>query len=148
LYSQREGDDAVNRSDFQELAELHLRHAKALLDAQLYSGAYYMCGYVVECALNACICRKTNQFDFYLSPEESRAAWSHDLGNCSSPLRWTVSLALPARLIGILDINWESVEDWSPDSRYQPQGRLGAHALYTAITDPDHGVLLCIKQRW
>jgi hypothetical protein len=43
----------VNRSDFQELAELHLQHARALLDAQLYSGAYYMCGYVVECALKA-----------------------------------------------------------------------------------------------
>ena len=41
----------MNRSDFQELAELHLQHARALLDAQLYSGAYYMCGYVIECSL-------------------------------------------------------------------------------------------------
>jgi hypothetical protein len=68
----------VNRSDFQELAELHLQHARALLDAELYSGAYYICGYVVECALKACICKRTNQFDFHPSPEESRAAWSHD----------------------------------------------------------------------
>jgi hypothetical protein len=35
----------MNRS---ELAEGHLRHAKALMDAQLYSGAYYICGYVIE----------------------------------------------------------------------------------------------------
>jgi len=51
----------MNRGDFQQLAEEHLRHAKALLDAGLYSGAYYMCGYAVECALKACISRKTNQ---------------------------------------------------------------------------------------
>ncbi len=53
----------MNRSEFQQLSELHLQHAKALLDAQFYSGAYYMCGYVVECALKACICRLTSQFD-------------------------------------------------------------------------------------
>ncbi len=37
-----------------------------------------MCGYVVECALKACICKRTKEFDFYRSPEESRDAWSHD----------------------------------------------------------------------
>jgi hypothetical protein len=65
----------VNRSNFQQLAELHLQHAKALLDAQLYSGAYYMCGYVVECALKACICKQTKQYDFY--PREAQKAWTH-----------------------------------------------------------------------
>ncbi len=68
----------MNRGDFQQLAEEHLRHAKALLDARLYSGAYYMCGYVVECALKACICAQTNQFDFYPHPQQARDAWSHE----------------------------------------------------------------------
>ena len=138
----------MNRSDSQELAELHLQHARALLDTGLYSGAYYMCGYVVECALKACICRKTNPFDFYPSPDESRAAWSHDFGKLlkASGLDGEFSVARAADRD--LNINWGSVEDWSPDSRYQPQGRLEAYALFTAITDPDHGVLSCIKQRW
>jgi hypothetical protein len=34
----------MNRNDFQQLADDHLRHAKALLDAELYSGAYYIYG--------------------------------------------------------------------------------------------------------
>jgi hypothetical protein len=34
----------MNRNDFRQLADDHLRHAKALLDAELYSGAYYICG--------------------------------------------------------------------------------------------------------
>jgi HEPN domain len=71
----------MNRSDFQELSELHLQHAKVLLDAKLYSGAYYMCGYVVECALKACICRQTSQFDFHPHPKESQKAWSHNFAN-------------------------------------------------------------------
>ena len=138
----------MNRSDFQELAELHLLHAQALLDAKLYSGAYCMCGYVVECALKACICTKTSKFDFYPSPDESRAAWSHDFGKLikASGLDREFNAARAADRH--LDINWESVEDWSLDSRYQPRGLLEAHALFTAITDPDHGVLSCIKQRW
>src|SRR5579862_2473206 len=66
----------VNRTDFQELAEVHLQNAEALLKARLYAGAYYMSGYVIECALKACICRRTKQFDFYPRPDEARDAWT------------------------------------------------------------------------
>jgi HEPN domain-containing protein len=30
-----------------------------LLEAGLYAGAYYLAGYAVECALKACIAKKT-----------------------------------------------------------------------------------------
>jgi HEPN domain len=91
----------VNRSDFQDLAELHLQHAKALLDAQLYSGAYYMCGYVIECALKACICKRTNQFDFYPHPKEARDAWTHEF----------------AKLIGLADVGSKIANDQRADNR-------------------------------
>jgi HEPN domain-containing protein len=138
----------VNKSDFQELAELHLQHAKALLDAHLYSGAYYMCGYAVECALKACICKRTNQFDFHPSPDESRAAWSHDFGKLikSAELEGEFNAARTADRD--LDLKWESVENWLPNSRYEPHGQQEAQELYVAISDPEHGVFSCIKQRW
>jgi hypothetical protein len=138
----------VNRSDFQELAELHLQHAKALLDAQLYSGSYYMCGYVVECAPKACICKKTTQFDFYPSPDESRAEWSHDFKKLIKAAGLESDFDASRAADRDLDVNWESVENWSPHSRYEPRGQQEAQALFTAITDPDHGVFSCIKQRW
>lgn len=61
----------MNRDDLQKLARLRLREARALLDRDLYPGAYYLSGYVVECALKACIAKSTKKFDF---PDKGRVA--------------------------------------------------------------------------
>lgn len=139
----------MNRNDFQELAELHLQHARALLDAQLYSGAYYMCGYVVECALKACICKKTNQFDFYRSPDESRDAWSHDFQKLVRAAGLESEFRAARAADEDLNVNWDNVgKNWSPDSRYERRTQREAGTLLAAVADPDHGVLSCIKQLW
>ncbi|WP_367997183.1 HEPN domain-containing protein [Planktothrix pseudagardhii] len=54
----------MNRQDFQDLAETRRKEAKVLLDNHQYSGAYYLSGYVIECALKACIAKKTRKYDF------------------------------------------------------------------------------------
>jgi HEPN domain-containing protein len=138
----------VNRADFQELAELHLQHARALLDAKLYSGAYYMCGYVVECALKACICKKTDQFDFPLSPEDSKKAWSHKFKSLISLAEIDAQLDAERKGDKILDVYWNLAGEWSEESRYQKQRLNEARALYTAVSDPVHGVLACIRRYW
>jgi hypothetical protein len=43
----------MNRSDFQQLAELRLRESRSLLAAGFPEGAYYLAGYSVECAFKA-----------------------------------------------------------------------------------------------
>ncbi|MGB7761017.1 MAG: hypothetical protein WBL61_14375 [Bryobacteraceae bacterium] len=45
--------------------------------------------------------------------------------------------------------NWNIVRDWSEESRYEA-GRIGREAeeLYSAIEDPAHGVLACIRKFW
>jgi HEPN domain-containing protein len=117
----------VNRSDFPELAELHLEHARALLDARLYSGAYYMCGYAVECALKACICKRTHEFDFYPKPKEYNKAWSHDIENLLAVSGLESEFRAASRADPILDVK---------------------EALFAAISDQDHGVFQCIRQLW
>src|SRR5438034_41971 len=47
----------VDRSKLQRLAAERLIDAKVMLDGGRWSGAYYLCGYVVECALKACLLR-------------------------------------------------------------------------------------------
>jgi HEPN domain-containing protein len=138
----------VNRADFQELAELHLQHARALLDAKLYSGAYYMCGYAVECALKACICKKTNQFDFFVSPDEARSAWSHDFNRLVKVAGLENEMSAARAADAQLDLNWKSVENWSPASRYEQQDPRDAGELFAAVSDPEHGVVSCIRQLW
>jgi HEPN domain-containing protein len=49
----------MNRADFHKLAEIRIKEARVLLDRKCYAGAYYLAGYAVECALKACIARKT-----------------------------------------------------------------------------------------
>jgi len=41
----------MNRADFQQLADERISEAAVLLAASKFSGAYYLAGYAVECAL-------------------------------------------------------------------------------------------------
>jgi hypothetical protein len=126
----------VNRSDFQELAQLHVQHARALLDAQLYSGAYYMCGYVVECALKACICRKTSQFDFRPSPDEAKRCVDAQFRQTHgvSDLKEQIKKARQADRA--LDVKWREVDNWSESSRYERRSQEEAEDLFAAVSDP------------
>ena len=54
----------MNRRDLQRLAGVRISEAKALLDRRLYSGAYYLAGYAVECGLKACVAKRTRRYDF------------------------------------------------------------------------------------
>ena len=64
----------MNREAFQQLTRLRLKDARALIKTGHYSGAYYLAGYSVECALKASIARKTARYDF---PNKKLAEDSH-----------------------------------------------------------------------
>ncbi|HEV3197577.1 MAG TPA: HEPN domain-containing protein, partial [Bryobacteraceae bacterium] len=68
---------AMNRLEFQVLAVERLSDAEALLKAGRYACADYIAGHAVECALKACIARKTNQHDF--PPREAPRYYIHDI---------------------------------------------------------------------
>jgi HEPN domain-containing protein len=82
----------MNRIDFQQLAELRLKEAKALLAAGFPEGAYYLAGYAIESGLKACIAKRTQQYDF---PDKKLVNDSHthdlgkllDLGNLCTSLQ-------------------------------------------------------------
>jgi hypothetical protein len=54
----------MNRADLQTLAELRAREAKLLFDHGFYQETDYLSGDAIECALKACIAKRTQQFDF------------------------------------------------------------------------------------
>src|SRR5262245_20384518 len=54
----------MTRSDLKRLSRMRLRDAKMLLDGRQYDGAYYLCGYAVECGLKACIAKSARRFQF------------------------------------------------------------------------------------
>lgn len=137
----------MNRADFQQLAELRLREAEALLAAGLPDGAYYLAGYSVECALKACIAKRTQLHDF---PEKKLVNDSH-----THNLKELLRLAeLKTELDSVLDAdpemrsNLETVQDWSETARYQRKTALDTIALLTAIENQKGGLLPWIRQRW
>src|SRR5438093_35853 len=72
---------AVNRLQWQQLAERWLVDAKALLGEHRWSAAYYVAGYAVECGLKACVLARVA-----VAPEAifedrrfSEKCWTHSL---------------------------------------------------------------------
>jgi hypothetical protein len=59
----------MNRNDFQQLADVRIDEALALLGQGKFDGAYYLAGYAVECGLKACIARLTSQDDYPPKPK-------------------------------------------------------------------------------
>jgi hypothetical protein len=137
----------VNRNDFQRLAEVRLRESKALLAAGLPDGAYYLAGYAVECALKACIARRTQEHDF---PEKGASKYySHDLEDLLGFARLRVDLDQTLQGNPAMMANWTIVQTWSEESRYEA-GKTAQEAtdLLNAIEDQTGGLLPWLLQRW
>ncbi|MCH9011178.1 MAG: HEPN domain-containing protein, partial [Chloroflexi bacterium] len=68
----------MNRADLQEISSLRVEEARVLLRNGYYSGAYYLIGYAVECALKACIAKQIRRYDF---PDRKLVndSYTHDL---------------------------------------------------------------------
>ena len=68
----------MNRTELQRLANERISDAKVLLAARHWSGAYYVAGYAVECALKACIAKLMKSEEF---PDKRFAekCWTHKL---------------------------------------------------------------------
>ena len=139
----------MNRNDLQQLANDRALDAEALLNTGRWSGAYYVCGYAVECALKSCIARQTNQHDF---PDKTVAekSYSHDLIKLLdvAGLKLQLQLDTTPAANPALGVNWQYVKDWNERARYQQKTEAQARRLYQAVTDTANGVLPWIKSRW
>jgi HEPN domain-containing protein len=69
----------ATRRELKDLAALRLREAEALFAAGLYDGAAYLCGYVVELALKARICRLLNVNEYPDTGKLKNVYGVHDL---------------------------------------------------------------------
>ena len=139
----------MNRTDLQQLADDRVVDAKALLDAGRWSGAYYLAGYAVECALKACIAKRTGLHDF---PDKTYAqkSFTHNVLELVdlSGLKLQLQLDTTPPANPALGINWQVSKDWNERSRYDQQTEAQARRLYEAVTDSANGVLQWIKTHW
>jgi HEPN domain-containing protein len=137
----------MNRLDLQELAELRLRESSALLAAGFPDGAYYLAGYAVECALKACIARRTREHDF---PDKKLVndSHTHNLKNLLQLAELKTELDAAIASDPAMESILDKVQEWSETSRYQRKADQEAAALLNAIEEQKGGLLPWIRRHW
>jgi len=106
---------AVSGKQLRTLARARLRDSEVLFDAKRYDGVVYLCGYVVELALKARICRTLKWTD-YNTGRDYQSFKTHNL-DALLELTGIQTKVKPARLT-----DWEMIASWDPELRYMPLG--------------------------
>ena len=138
----------MNRSDFQQIADVRIEEAAVLLAQGKFDGAYYLAGYAVECGLKACIARLTSQDDYPPKPKFIHDYYSHEIDKLVKTAGLMARRDADAAADPALEKNWDIVKDWTEESRYERKTQAQAQQLIAAITDAARGVLPWIKRRW
>jgi HEPN domain-containing protein len=138
----------LNRKLLQTLAESRLEEGRILLAHNQWTGAYYLTGLAVECALKACLARAVKEHD-YPDKKFVNGMYQHDLQSLIG-----LDALLLADLQAVmardskLEANWKTVKDWDDEKRYDIVDEQEAKGLYDATADTSSGVMPWIKGRW
>ncbi len=137
----------MKRKDFIKLAGIRIREAGTLIGKKRYDGAYYLCGYAVECGLKACIAKQTKTCDF---PDKDTVnqSYTHSLTQLVKIAGLEQELENNSHRSRKFDANWTVTKDWSENSRYEEHTDKEARDLYEAISDKKDGVLKWIQRFW
>ncbi|MBI3209103.1 MAG: HEPN domain-containing protein [Candidatus Solibacter usitatus] len=138
----------MDRATLERVSELRLCDAEALLAAGRWDAAYYLLGYVVECALKACVAKR---FRLHEVPERKLLSvfYTHDLDELLRASEVKSEFDRNAKVNPGVAFNWNIVLDWSPDARYDVnKTESQARELYTAVTDCDSGVWTWLKTQY
>lgn len=109
----------IQRNDLKKIAQTRLKDAGILMASKRYDGAVYLCGYAIELALKARICRTLKWIGYPSSNKEFenyQTFRTHDL----DVLLHLTGLEKSIKT-GYL-AEWSAVAKWNPAARYHPIG--------------------------
>lgn len=126
---------------------MRFKEARALMELGLFDGAYYLAGYAIECALKACIAKGTRRHEF---PDKKKVdtSYSHNLRELVRVAGLEDARLDYAHSDPAFGTNWDVVQLWSEQSRYERHRAVSALELLKAIGDPRHGVIAWIRRHW
>jgi HEPN domain-containing protein len=108
----------LNRDTLRALAAGRLEEARVLLENKLWTGAYYMTGLAVECALKSCLAGAVKEHDF---PDKKfvNDMYVHNLEKLFilNGELWAEFKA-DMQSNSKLNVNWLTVKDWDDENRY------------------------------
>jgi len=138
----------LNRDTLRTLAGSRLEEAGVLLGNKLWTGAYYLTGLAVECALKSCLASAVREHDF---PDKDfvNAMYVHNLEKLFRLNgRLWAALQADVKTDAKLNSNWSTVKDWDDSKRYEVVEELEARALHEATVAVGSGVMEWIRGRW
>ncbi len=138
-------------NDLKILAEVRLKEARVLHRNGLYDGAAYLCGYVVELALKARICKHLNISEYPDTGDFKPIFSSHDFDRLLllSGLQREVNITNISKKK--LYTNWLLLTQWRPEQRYQPSGtysQIQSRELILALTSRRWGFHTWMSTQW
>jgi HEPN domain-containing protein len=140
---------ANERATFQKLAHVRIDEAKVLLGHGQSSGAYYLAGYAIECALKAVIAR---QFRADEIPDRALVTkiYTHDLSDLLRLAGLESELDVAKRLDPGLDRRWSIVKTWKEQARYSLWTDLDASSMIDAVAGDGStgGLFQWLTARW
>jgi len=110
----------ISPIELRTIARARIKDAEALLAARRYDGSVYLCGYAVELALKARICRALKWRDFPATDNEFKKGY-----NSFKTHNFDVLLHLSGAETRIKTkhlTEWFEVMKWRPEHRYRPIG--------------------------
>jgi HEPN domain-containing protein len=139
----------MTRNELRNLAEARLKDAKALTKAGRFDAAAYVCGYVLELGLKACICKRLRMAEYPGQKVLRGAFWTHNLEELL--LLAGLTDEIDAHGDAALFTNWNVVRHWEPAWRYDQPGKRSKQAverMLQALEDRNNGILRWLKKRW
>jgi len=141
----------LTRNDLQDLARLRLREAEHLYKKGLYDGCVYLCGYVIEFALKARICKVLKLHRYPDEGKGSEVFRKHDFAFLLrlTGLEWVMTGSSPVHRK--LRENWSIAAEWNPEARYRPVGtcdKKKARDVLSSINEEPDGVLTWLSKQW
>jgi HEPN domain-containing protein len=101
----------LNRAILQTLAESRLEEGRILLTNNQWTGAYYLTGLAVECALKACLARAVKEHD-YPDKKFVNGMYQHNLQSLIGlDAALLADLQAEMALDSKLEANWKTVKD-------------------------------------
>lgn len=111
----------IATSDLLTIANDRLADAEALLNAERFDGAAYLCGYCIEIALKHKICLTLNWTHFPATNNEFKGYTSLKTHDLDILLAFTgIESVIKTTHLA----EWSFVSDWNPEARYNPTGNV------------------------
>jgi HEPN domain-containing protein len=140
---------AYDRTLLQQLATLRLEEAKLLAREGQFSGAYYLAGYAIECALKVLI---AGQFRENEIPDRILVdkVYTHKLADLLKLAGLENTLEMDRQRDPNLEKRWSAIKNWSEQARYAIWTEEQARAIIDAIDGDGRsgGLFQWLSARW